>query len=864
LPAAMRFGRLEVRPDQRQVLIDGRPVDMAARAYDVLWALIQHRDRVITKNELLDWVWPGVIVEEHNLHTQVSLLRKVIGAKAIATIPGRGYRFVAVADPDAGQQPASTGRAGSAAGDRLPGEGGTARLSGPPAERTSLIGREADLAVLEPLLGSSRVLTICGPGGVGKTTVAHALVEQAAATKGSDIAWVELSTLSDSVRIPGAIAIALNIGEQTDLTPAALCRALARRQTLVVVDNCEHLVEAVSELVQLLLDASPSVRFLTTSREPLKLRDEQCYHLDGLACSPAGSSPADARRPPALRLLEARARLHDSRFSLAAEQRESAIRLCQALEGNPLAIEMAASRIRLFGLAGVLDRLGQRLQFLRSSARNPVQRHSSLWATLDWSYSLLSERAQQALRWLSVFAGPFELECAEQLLHEAGFPPFEATEAVAELVAKSLLAEAHGTPPRRRLAETTRIFAAELLARQGERDCALRHHEHVMIQRAEQGDEEFWRLSDHAWLAHYGSDLPDMMEAFARACERGDADAAAALGIGLRPPFLLKGLDAPARQVTQRLLALVSRASQLAQARIWTFVSSMNPVSVSGISSLESTQKRLALWRTIGNEAFIYDSLCRYASVLAEHSEFAQADAVLHELERITRTDCPPRRRQFLARVRASVAQLADRPDVAVKQRAALRLATEAGVISQIARCHIHLAEIALVTGDNDEALAHCKAADEVTVRNNSVFLLPNSNLEVLVYTICGDLEEAKRAGLRALERALEMGMVPAPANSIALLAARLGNWRESAQLLGAFDAWARPLDFTRSRSGLMALKLTEEAIDQAIGRERHMEERSIGATLLPGDLHALCLTLLYPLGPAAPPAEVRVSARAR
>jgi predicted ATPase/DNA-binding winged helix-turn-helix (wHTH) protein len=833
LPVALRFGPIEVRPDQRQVLIDGRPVAMAARAYDVLWALVEHRDRVITKDELLDRVWPGVVVEEHNLHTQVSLLRKVVGAKAIATVPGRGYRFVAVADPDAGQPPPSTGRAEPTV-----------------AERTCLIGREADLAVLEPLLGSSRVLTLCGPGGVGKTTLAHALVEPMAATRGCDIAWVELSTLGDAARIPGAIAIALNIGEQTDLTPAALCRALARRQALVVLDNCEHLVEAVSALVQRLLDASPTVRFLATSREPLKLRDEQCYHLEGLACLPSDASPAEARRPAASRLLEARARLHDSRFSLAAEQLDSAIQLCQALDGNPLAIEMAASRIHLFGLAGVLDRLGERLQFLGSAARHPVQRHSSLWATLDWSYSLLSEGAQQALRRLSVFVGPFEFETAEQLLQEAGFAPPEATEAVAELVAKSLLAQAHGTPPRWRLAETTRLFAAELLARHEERDGALRHHEQVMIRRAEEGDEQFWWRSDHAWLAHYGSDLPDLTEAFARACKRGDAQPAAALGMGLRPPLLLKGLNAPARQVTRQLLALLPGASPLAQARIWTFVSSMNPVAVGGISRFESTTKCLALWRTIGNERFICESLLRYATVLAERSEFAQADAVLQALDGTAPADWPPRRRYWLARTRAWVAQRADRPDFYVKQRTALRLATEAGDISQIARCHVHLAEMALVTGHNDEALAHCKAAAEVTLQNDGVFLLPNSDLEILVYTICGDLDEARRAGLRALERAVDMDIVPAPADSIALLAARLGHWRESARLLGAYEAWARSLDITRGRTALMALKLTEAAIDQAIGRERHLEERSVGAALLPEDVHALALTLLRPCEP--------------
>jgi hypothetical protein len=292
---------------------------------------------------------------------------------------------------------------------------------------------------------------------------------------------------------------------------------------------------------------------------------------------------------------------------------------------------------------------------------------------------------------------------------------------------------------------------------------------------------------------------------------------------------------------------LVPGATPLAQARIWTFVSSMNPVPIGNVSRLDSTRRSLALWQAIGSEWFICESLLRYAAVLAEHAEFAQADAVLQEFAGITGPNWPPRRRYWLARTRAWVAQLDDRPDFDVKQRAALRLATEAGDISQVARCPVHLAEMALVTGHNDEALAHCKAAAEVTVQNNSVFLLPNSDLEILVYTICGDLGEAKRAGLRALERAVEMGIVPAPADSIALLAARLGHWRESAQLLGAFDTWSRSLDITRGRTGEMALKITEEAIDQAIGRERHIEERSVGATLLAEDVRALALTLLCP-----------------
>src|SRR5262245_36729394 len=271
----MRFGRIEVRPAQRQVLVDGQPAAITSRAYDLLWTLIQHRDRVITKSELLDLVWSGLVVEEHNLHTQVSLLRKVIGANTIATIPGRGYRFVVVAEGDGDRPPASPGAATG------PSDEGHAGPSAAAAGRTALIGRDADLAALDELLRSSPVLTICGPGGIGKTTLARALINSTGTTENSDVAWVELSSVSDAAYIAGAVALALNIGEQAEATPATLCRALARRRALVVLDNCEHLIDAVADLVQMLLDAAPAIRFLATSREPLKLRVEQRYMLEG-------------------------------------------------------------------------------------------------------------------------------------------------------------------------------------------------------------------------------------------------------------------------------------------------------------------------------------------------------------------------------------------------------------------------------------------------------------------------------------------------------------------------------------------------------------------------------------------------------
>jgi predicted ATPase/DNA-binding winged helix-turn-helix (wHTH) protein len=688
LLTANKFGRIEIRPAQRQVLVDDQVVAIAARAYDVLMALIEHRDRIITKNELLDLVWPGLVVEEHNLHTHVSSLRKAIGARAIATIPGRGYRFVAAPSVvEAAEQPST-------------------------AEPPSLIGREADLATLGQLLDGCRVLTIWGPGGVGKTTVARRLFEHVVAGGRREAVWVELSSVSDPARIPNAVAMALTLRDTTDTTLAGLCRVFAQRQTLIVLDNCEHLAADVADAVQQLLIASRGIQFIVTSREPLKLRDEQRHILEGLALPAAGASLNEARAAAALQLLERRARLADSRFALEPRNVSSAIELCRALEGNPLAIEMAASRIHLFGLAGVASRLGDRFRFLSSSTRNTAQRHSSLRATLAWSYSLLSESAQRALRRLSVFAGIFSIEAAQRLLLMEHGAQADTLDAIAELVDKSLLAEVRGMLSRRRLVETTRLFAAELLNQEGEQDVTFRHHEAVMTALGEQSDEAFWSLGDHAWLARYGDDLPDLLAAFDRACARADADAAAALGIALRAHGFLKGLDAMLRQVTERLLDLLPQAGPIAQARVWTFVSSVNVLAVRGVSKRESSRRCLGLWQALGHEAFSYESLCRLAGELAGEGEFEQAETELKNAARLMKADWPARRRMMLLRAQASLAKYReDHADFDAKQRATLRLATEAGDITNIARCHVHLACAALLAGRLDEALDHARQA---------------------------------------------------------------------------------------------------------------------------------------------------------
>jgi predicted ATPase/DNA-binding winged helix-turn-helix (wHTH) protein len=540
LPVAMRFGQIEVRPDQRQVLVDGRVIPIAARAYDVLWALIQHRDRVLTKSELLDCVWPGVVVEEHNLHTQVSSLRKVIGALAIATIPGRGYRFVAAADSDFEQHATDADGDGATAGIALAEAGGT-----PSAERMSSIDREADFAVLDlggdcaaaatalklsagvsrsqaplsaatpesrglkdnlpatltPLIGRledlaallelierHRLVSIIGAGGMGKTTVAQHLTASRQGSYRHGVCWVELATIVDAELLPSAIgrAIGVHIGNGESL--AGLCNALRPLTMLVALDSAEQVVDGLARVVQAVLDRAPGLRFIVTSQVPLKLSAEHTYRIGALAV-PQGPLPAvQALKFGAVALFAERAQAADARFSLSETNAPAVINLCRHLDGMPLAIELAASRAPMLGVQRMVASMGDRLRLL-SGSRNRLApaRQQTLRAALEWSHGFLGERERAVFRRLAVFAGSASLSMVRQVVSDpAGrgdLDEWAALDALALLVERSLVVAItldEELEPRYRMLDTPHVFAWEKLREAAEEAPLRQRHAHAV------------------------------------------------------------------------------------------------------------------------------------------------------------------------------------------------------------------------------------------------------------------------------------------------------------------------------------------------------------------------------------------------
>ena len=466
-PADLSFGRCVLRPAARQLLVDGRPVPVGARAFDLLLALVERCERVVSKDELLDLVWPGVVVEENNLQVHVAALRKHLGVDAIATVSGRGYRFAAELKPAAATAQAPTARP-------LP----------PAAPTTPLFGREHDLQTLHYLLLAHRLVNIVGAGGIGKTALARAVAVQQAERFTQGMRFVDLAPLAHDDDVAPALAAALPPGHGAqDAADDG-----GGPGFLLVLDNCEHRVQAVATWAAQALQATPALRLLATSQEPLRLPGEQVYRVTPLAW-PVTAGLAAAQAASAVRLFEARARAADRAFVLDEDNVALVVSICRQLDGVALAIELAAARVPHLGLQGLHDRLHQRLRVLATSARDVPPRQRSLAAALDWSHALLSSAEQTVLRRLAVMAGPFSPASAQAVACGDGLDGSAVLDALGALVERSLVvatAPAAGAEPSLHLLETVRQFALERLAQAGEEAATRQCHLARMVALAEQ------------------------------------------------------------------------------------------------------------------------------------------------------------------------------------------------------------------------------------------------------------------------------------------------------------------------------------------------------------------------------------------
>lgn len=484
------FGPFRLTPSQRLLTRDGIPVEIGGRSLDLLIALVQQPGRVIPRQELLRRIWPDVVVEDGSLRFHMTNLRRILGdgehgVRYIATQVGVGYAFVAAVTTESIDDSASdcappqtdAARADAATADA------TRRL---PTRPRRVIGRDHEVQLLGDRIGTIPLLTIVGPAGVGKTTLAieaaYDLVPRFADRGG----FIDLASVEDAELIPSAIAGALDIHVHGADPLTVVLAHLRSRRLLLVLDNCEHLIDQAAAIIERIIDAAPQVRILATSREPLRLGDEHVYWLDPLDYprDTTGLSLEELLAFPAVELFVARASAGNAALTVDLAAARLIADMCRRLDGMALPIELAAVRVASHGLRATSQLLGKRFSLGWTGRRTANPRHQTLQATLDWSYELLSQVERLTFERLSVFLGDFTLDAALDVITDGLIDAETAAAAFDELTAKSLV-----SPDRSieggsyRLFDMTRAYAKTKFVTRGEQeanDAARRHARHFL------------------------------------------------------------------------------------------------------------------------------------------------------------------------------------------------------------------------------------------------------------------------------------------------------------------------------------------------------------------------------------------------
>jgi predicted ATPase/DNA-binding winged helix-turn-helix (wHTH) protein len=463
----LSFGPFELSIGNRLLTNGAKVVPLGARALDLLIVLVEQANKVVGRRTLIERVWPKRGAEPVSLRVHISALRKALdqsdpGRRYIANVPGQGYSFVVPV----------TSRSSQASEDIKP-----SLMPRMPARMMRMLGRRDAVAAIQMKLAEQKFVTIVGPGGIGKTTVAVAVAHEMSAIFDGQVHFVDLGALGDASLVAPAVATSLGVSVQTSNVVPALIDRLRERPTLIILDCCEHLVDGASAVAEELICRVPTLHLLATSREAMRVEGEHVHELCALACPPEDGrlSAHDVLQYPAVQLLVDRVRAVRSDFELADADAPIAAGICRRLDGIPLAIELAACRVDIFGLGKTVSLLDERLNLSWVGRRTALPRHQTLNATLEWSYDLLGEAEKLVLSRLSVFAGGFTFEAAVAVVADETVNEANVSDCVWELRSKSMIA-AQGQGARLRLLDTTRAFASQRLVESDEEGRCRRRH----------------------------------------------------------------------------------------------------------------------------------------------------------------------------------------------------------------------------------------------------------------------------------------------------------------------------------------------------------------------------------------------------
>jgi predicted ATPase/DNA-binding winged helix-turn-helix (wHTH) protein len=853
---AIRFGAFRLIAARRLLLEGDRPVRLGGRAFDILHILIERAGQVVGNDELMKRAWPTTTIDEASVRINIAAIRRLLGDsqfgnRFIANVPGRGYTFVAPIVRENGGWEADAPTSAT-------------RGNAIPTSLSRIIGREDVIARIANRFNTGRLVTVVGPGGVGKTTIATAVASTVREAFPDGVWFVALAPLESPDLLPSALTTVFGIS-LSGLDPLSRLMAwLGEKRALIVLDNCEHVVGAVADLVEAIMTSTPYVAILATSREPLRVRGEWRHRLAplGLPSRTDSLEAADALGFSAVQLFAERAAATVEDFAIDEDLR-AVIQICRRLDGIPLALELAAPYVGVLGVRELAARLDDRLVLMIHGRRTALPRHQTLNATLDWSYNLLPMREQVVVRRLAIFHGSFSMEAAQAVLSDGGLTAAEVLEGIANLIDKSLIAADTGNEVAHYyLLETTRAYALERLRERDELNGLARAHAEYfqrLFQRAE-SDASRDSRTDHrtgdSILLHDCRAALDW--AFS---PNGDVGTAVRLTAALTPLWVRMSLMSECRRYCERALAeIVATNSHDASTEMVlraALGASLTYTTGPGPETLAAWAGTLRLAERLGDTEYRLRALRGLWSYHMNAGEYRTALANAIAFRALAGQRANPVTSRAGARMVGLILHYLGDQEAAREQ-----IAQDAGnlidaspgqaprfMIEQGVATRALLARILWLQGFPDQAmrtaesaLAQAEAADHIISRCHA---LAQAALPVALWT--GDLVKANQFATNLLSLASENlldGWIARGKCFAGVLAIRDGHAAEGSAALDSalqelrrvgsraeYPAFLASLAYGRARAGQPDIGLA--AIDQAIEWCDRTEERWYAAELL-------------------------------
>ncbi|SDE24545.1 ATP-binding protein [Belnapia rosea] len=793
---AFAFGPFRLVPDRRILAAEGREVPIRGRAFDLLLALVERRDRVVSKDQLMDLVWPGRVVEEGNLTVHVAGLRRLLGSGIIATLSGRGYRFVAAVTEipaEDGWRPLPAPSLPPSAQAETPSPAGATPWPGDlPRPLTKLIGRDGDLDRVEARLRDARLVTVVGAGGVGKTRLALATADRIRHCYPDGAWFADFGPVEDPRLVAATIAAGLGVDVGGGDALRVVIAALAGRRGLLVLDSCEHLVRAAADAAEAILRGCPGIVILATSREPLRAEGERLHRLQPLgAAAPDFAITAERLADyPASELFVERACAALGEFVPGDAEAGEIMKICQRLDGIPLAIELAAPALQAMTLTELRGRLERHFELLTAGRRTALARQQTLRATIGWSLDRLEPLERALLLRLSVFGGTWTAGSAAFL---AGCASGEDAVCglIAALVDKSLVqADLTGVQARYRLLASTRYYAAERLSASGLAE-ARRSLVRWLVKAYERAEADWPFMADDDWFALYAPEIENLRVGLAWAFgPDGDERLGVELASHTEHVWAELSLTGELHDWFDLAISRIDEATPPEVAgRLW--LGRCGWVSPRGAQALDAARRAVALFRAAGSRVDLGRALWRQAWQHALMGNLAAAGPLIDEAEDLLRGEQASKALVSCLRARAVFRLRGNQPATArADLEEALSIAQRLRSPRDIALTLGSMAELHCAAGRMEEAIAVAQEAlaslGPAQARSAWVQHIAGA---VASYRLAeGDIAGARPIVAERLAAARLMGLpheMVANLERLALIAAMEGSFATAGRLFG-------------------------------------------------------------------------------